>query len=478
MTTYCKNILFPLFAFIMMLSSCDKFLDVQTPDRIMEEDLFSNTAGFRSALNGVYIDMASDVLYGKDMTSGVIDIMAQNYAVTNVYAAYKTFNYIDAGARTYFDSAWQRYYRLIANTNTIIEKSETGNVLSAENKNIILGESLALRAFLHFDVLRLWGPIYSDQTKGNIAIPYNTVAKPQHLPLLTAEKVIDNIIADLEASVKLLEVSDPVWTEGRRNVSDPVNGDFLSFRQFRLNYYAVKALLARVYLWKQDKVNAGRLSLEVISQSQTAHNFFPFVTRDAAVNPTTPDRVFSSEILFAAYDNTRTAMFNTLIGPNAVSFNRVSVATGRPAEMYDDNNDFRYLAFAVQTVGTSSVYYNRKYEPVNSDLDNYVPLIRISEMYFIAAECSATLGEATNLLNKVRAARSARNLVVADQNSLNLAIRNEYRREFLSEGQLFYYYKRKALTPVPDGATNSGTVNITAVNYVVPMVDSEVSQRN
>jgi len=463
---------------MLLFSSCEKFLDVQTPDRIMEDDLFSNTTGFRSALNGVYIDMTSDVLYGKHMTSGVVDVLAQYYAVSNIYTTYKSFNYTDATPRTYFDSAWQRYYRLIANTNTIIDKCNTTNVLSATNKNIILGEGLALRAFFHFDVLRLFGPIYNEQNKALTSIPYNNVVQPQALPLLPAEKVMDNIIADLSASLALLEAIDPVLTEGRRNTSDLVNGDFLSYRQFRLNYYAVKALLARVYLWKQDKANAGRLAQEVIRQVQTEHNYFPFVSREEAVNPTTPDRVFSSEILFAGYDNTRTAMFNSLIGPNAVSFDRISIASGRASEMYDDNNDFRYLAFAVQTVGTGSVFYSRKYEPVNTVLDNYVPLIRVSEMYYIAAECSASLTDATTLINKVRAARSARNLVIADQNALELALRNEYRREFLGEGQLFYYYKRKNLASVPDGATNTGTTNVTSGSYVVPLVDSEISQRN
>jgi len=71
-------------------------------------------------------------------------------------------------------------------------------------------------------------------------------------------------------------------------------------------------------------------------------------------------------------------------------------------------------------------------------------------MYYIAAECAnanADSLKATTLLDSVRAHR---NLPVyttpaLKTDSVNTEIRKEYQKEFLGEGQMFYYYKRKNL---------------------------------
>ncbi|WP_316799743.1 RagB/SusD family nutrient uptake outer membrane protein [Pedobacter frigidisoli] len=471
---------------IVSLSGCKKFLDVQITDRVTENELFNSTQGFQSAINGIYIEMASDQLYGRDMSAGLIDVMAQYYFAPTIFQPFKLFQYTDnAVNRPAFDAIWQKYYKVISNSNTIIDKCNTTSVLSATNKNIIKGEALAIRGFLHFDILRFWGPIYNSTSKTALIIPYSISSTPIVSPYRSSESITDSVIKDLTSSLELLKQSDPVTTQGRKNMSDLINGDFLSYRQYRLNYFAVKALLARVYQWRQDNTNARKYALEVI---QEASSFFPFVTAAAATNTANTDRIFSSEILFGSYDNTRNAMYNNFLSPAAS--NRIYIqgdASGRANEMYDDKNDYRYLSYATQQVGNLSLFYNRKYEPqttvinnqsVSSEFNNYIPLIRMSEMYYIAAETAPTVSEGLTYLNKVRLARSARDLTAADASALNLALRNEYRREFIGEGQLFFYYKRRSLTSVPDGSSATANITISVVNYVVPMVQSEVNLRN
>jgi hypothetical protein len=53
----------------------------------------------------------------------------------------------------------------------------------------------------------------------------------------------------------------------------------------------------------------------------------------------------------------------------------------------------------------------------------------------------------------------------------------EFRKEMLGEGQLFFFYKRRALQNVPNGALATGNVNVSLNSYVVPLPDSETSQR-
>ena len=87
------------------------------------------------------------------------------------------------------------------------EELFTGN-----NYNIIQGEALALRAMLHFDMLRLFGPVYSRNPEAT-SIPYYTSEVLSPEPLLPASEVMTKIIQDLQEARILLN-EDPVKTEG------------------------------------------------------------------------------------------------------------------------------------------------------------------------------------------------------------------------------------------------------------------------
>jgi hypothetical protein len=82
-----------------------------------------------------------------------------------------------------------------------------------------------------------------------------------------------------------------------------VDDPFTSYTQNHLNYWAVQALLARVYLYKGDFDNADKYSKAVIGS-----NKFPLISSNiaAAVN-IIRDRTFSQEHpvfgLFNQYQN-------------------------------------------------------------------------------------------------------------------------------------------------------------------------------
>ena len=90
-------------------------------------------------------------------------------------------------------------------------------------------------------------------------------------------------------------------------------------------------------------------------------------------------------------------------------------------------------------------------EPVvkytNEDIKRFYPkqvLIKLSEMYLIAAECKMRLGQndALESLNILRRSRIP-NSTTSDKTSVNQDVLiAEMRREFIGEGQLFYEYKR------------------------------------
>ena len=61
-------------------SSCSDWLDVKMEDNVMENTLFSTNDGFQVALNGIYISLVD--LYANDLTTSIIDVMAQYYNVS------------------------------------------------------------------------------------------------------------------------------------------------------------------------------------------------------------------------------------------------------------------------------------------------------------------------------------------------------------------------------------------------------------
>ncbi|MCK7554828.1 RagB/SusD family nutrient uptake outer membrane protein [Chitinophaga sedimenti] len=102
-------------------------------------------------------------------------------------------------------------------------------------------------------------------------------------------------------------------------------------------------------------------------------------------------------------------------------------------------------------------------------------MLRNTELYYIAAECQPDAAKALAYLNQVRAHRGLPALA-ATVNIQN-EIRKEYMKEFYGEGQLFYYYKRRAETTIPSAISTGATIAMNKAKYVVPLPLSETQYR-
>ena len=98
----------------------------------------------------------------------------------------------------------------------------------------------------------------------------------------------------------------------------------------------------------------------------------------------------------------------------------------------------------------------------------------MSVVYLIAAECCPDPKVGRDYLNVVRSARNVKN--VEDEVDLMTAIEQEFRREFLGEGQLFFYYKRK-LYDIVGAEDKVGIEDLKAV-YNLPIPTSEIDFGN
>ena len=110
---------------------------------------------------------------------------------------------------------------------------------------------------------------------------------------------------------------------------------------------------------------------------------------------------------------------------------------------------------------------------------NELPLIRLAEMYFIVMEATSSTTEANGLFSEYA---SSRGIATADLSSNKLrTLTKEFNKEFYAEGQMFFFYKRKAMQKIPNGKwekdSESQTINMNMNNYVVPLPDSEINMR-
>ena len=463
---------------LVLFSSCKKWLDVQPEDRFTEPQVFEDETGARLALNGLYLNIASGNLYGNNLTMGAVEIFAQRYNIgsQHTHAQYQVYNYNDAGVMATMDNVWTNAYVTILNANEFLKNLDKyPGIMHPGKESIMRGEAIGLRAMLHFDMLRLFGPRYNTADSVNESIPYYTVATRAIQPLLPANQAMDRIESDLAMAEQLLQ-DDPIIANGVLPGTNGDPDDFYRNRNQRMNYYAVKALQARVFLYRGKKAEALAAAKFVIDNVTP---WFPWVSPSQIVSErNNPDRIMSSEVLFAAmcinlYDTYRNLFSSDLADGNILAPN-----DARLKNIFENNeNDYRYNPNWILG-GAKSYKTFYKYADISDKNRTYrylVPLVRLSEMYYVAAECEPDAEAARAYLNTVRYNRGLADLPPTA--SINTELMKEYQKEFFGEGQLFFYYKRRNTTSVPNSAAASGNTTLNKAKYVVPLPLSETTYR-
>lgn len=468
-----------LLAFFAVNVSCESWLDVQPVDSVSEEQLFETESGFMQALNGVYVEMNQSSLYGGELLFNAVEILAQRYQFSSAgeqadYYQLEQFNYTSDYAEEVAENIWKEAYALILNVNKILSNAdEKKELFSGEHYNWITGEAYALRAFLHFDLLRLFGPVYLTN-KNDRSICYNTEYALSASDLLPATEIVELVLKDLHKAEQRL-ANDPVIKQGPLTTEAETDAEnYWRFRNMRLNYYAVKALQARVYLYAGENEKACEAA-RIVTGIQEA--YFPFTDYTSVVgNSKTPDRVFSSELLFALQNSQRNNIFTSYFSPELGDFQIFKTSNEYLNKIFDalSARDMRYAPLWLDAVNYDFKCFYKYASVENTEFYNYLtPLIRISEMYYILAEASTNEEEALSSINKVLETRGLDRLTSYEQIPDKLL--NEYQKEFWGEGQLFFYYKRLNMPSIPSALGND--VVMDALKYQMPLPQVETDFR-
>lgn len=463
-----------IFEYIMWLlllccMGCSDWLDVRPKSQIKEEELFKSESGFQDALIGIYAWMGKNETYGGNATMGFLDMAAQVYSSVNSdYSKVLGYDYKDEATKAIIDTLWSSNYYAIANCNYLLKNiAERGSVLSERKRKLIRGEALALRGFLHFDLLRGFAPSYK-MGAAEAAIPYVREVTNAPVAQPTVEDVLGYVLEDLKTARDLLKDTDPIgpafdqYEEKVNYEADDYIADdgFWLYRKSRLNYYGVTALMARVYLYAERMTEALNCAVEVIDAGR-----FELIT-DALIAKDPRDYTFMQSMAAHEYI-TSLYVYDLKKGRSDLYFKDLStyacvMNSERKAAVFEGSGldlDWRSKRMFAVPSGSSTEYV------VKYLTGTRIPLLKLSEMYLIAAEASGDI----TYLETLRAHRGYGSHSLPADADPATELRKEYQKEFIAEGQLFYYYKRMNMSEIPfcSQALNRAT-------YVFPMPDNEL----
>lgn len=413
-------IFFLICSFLLsILNSCDSFTETDMPTAELNTTaVFEEINTANSAMTSIFAKIRDNgMLTGK--TNGMSREMGLYSDELTWYgnSAQSSANFFTntiIPTHSTLATWWNNAYSQIYAANAVIEGVSASKKLKQEDKDRLIGEAKFVRAFIHFNLSELWGNVpYVTGTE------YKFNSTIHKLPL---QEVYSKIIEDLkEASVLLpQEYTDPTRTLP--------------------NSYAVKALLARVYLNQGDWTNAAANSTAIINNTMT----YQWITE--------LNDVFLKESTTTIWQyGPRTATRNTDDGTTFI-FNSgppLAVAlTNDLVNAFESGDQRKQKWIRSRSKGTNIWYHAYKYKKTGSSTPQteFTIVLRLAEMYLIRAEARARQGEldgAKEDLNRIRNTAGLANTTAITQEEILEAILRERRVELFTEfGHRFMDLKR------------------------------------
>lgn len=436
-------------------SACNKMLDVKPESQLDANDRFKVIEDYDFSLKGTYSLFRNTSYYGAtDAASNAFatlpDMLADDLLsnpLENLGNELVFSRWLYTSAETQVENTWTNAYAIISQANITLNGIDRFADKDQGRVNRIKAQALAIRALVHFDILRYW---VNDYTAGNApGIPYMDKFDYEQKPARgTVAQTYTRIEKDLLDAKALMQDMD-----------DDINPSRDRTAPAYIDELGVDAILARMYLYKGDYDKAIEFSTYVINEVSFADKaVFEKIWQDAEFR----------ELIWSVSFNAGEG------GPGGNAYApdiRRSQYSPNPDLMneYDQADDVRWSAYFGERDdrGGNTRDVLIKYEAKAASLakpDGTVNFkaIRLSEMYLIRAEAYAKApshneGAAMDDLNDLRAARIYNYVseTLTGQALLD-AIELERRKELVAEGHRFFDLKRKGVTlrkVVRDNAT-------------------------
>lgn len=445
-----KKIYFIVTMMTLMLASCtDSFLDKEPSASITTEEAITSVADVKVAIEGMYSLMASTYYYNASMFL-YGDVKGDDMQPTwwaSGRSAYPFYTFEHSAAVPNAGGLWGRPYYIIRNAWNIVKAIDSGEMdASASELNDYRGQALAAIALCHFDMLRCYGYPYAKDGGKSWGVPIvdHAIGFDEYPDRNTVAECFDFIIKTLQEAIPLLSTN--------KN-----NG--------HINAYAARALLSRVYLYCERNKEAFDTASQLIEELWSNGQYY-LASNENYIAQFALNNKFSSEALFQIANTTTS-------NPGRDGLSYLMHWWGYAAVVLtDDFGDFlkrdpydvRRQIMTTYQDGGDLLYYNLllKYpgtaENVPSFENNYT-VIRLSEVYLIAAEAAQKLGSAytdagLRYLNTIVQRGNPNNYVEAADFTLDRVL-DERRKELVGEGHRYFDLLRNGKTIVRRGGKHT-----------------------
>jgi hypothetical protein len=416
---YIKNAV--LSALLLLSVSCKKYLEEVPNNALPTETSITDASTARAAIIGTYDRLqgyyaSSYPTLGTITTDNVIFNGTLSEYLQLDQNAIPTDNVITV-------SAYQGIYRTINSANSVIAALPglADPLLTAAEKNKILGEAYFLRAISYFDLARGWGGVQL-QLK-----PTADLTGLKGIKRSTLEQTYDQVLSDLVQAEQLLP--EDATTRNRAQKS------------------AARALRARLHLYRKQWADAENYATQVISNSK--YNLVkPYKTFFTA-----PFQSAESVLELAYSVNDRNSYWNLWYPSSSGGQFTLKPADALVAKL---NNPAIGGSRNTLIAGTGATVYGVLYNTTATSTDPSY-LIRIAELYLIRAEARAQqnkLADAAADLNLVRARADVAASTASAQAALIQAIEDENGIEFAFEAHRWFDLVRTERAGAVLGITN------------------------
>lgn len=440
--------------------SCKKFVDIDSPlSNVDASVVYGNDASAIAVMTGLYNRMSSENNFatGQFSVSTIAAVTSDELKVNSTSTEMFSQAYTNS-LNSLNAPFWTKIYNYLYTTNSVIEGINASTGISDPVRQQILGEALFMRAFFHFYLVNLFGdaPI-------SISTDYRIIMTSSRNE---KKMVYEQIVSDLKEAQELLN-SNFMGVDAKTTSTERV----------RPNKWAAMALLARVYLYLDDWVNAESLSTNVIANTVV---FGLVKDLNSVFLKNSREAIWQLQPVINGYNTQDARYFILTTAPTSTNPFELSSMLYNTFEA-NDNRKVNWVGSILS--GGVTYYYPNKYKKGNFDVTQpvveYSMVLRLSEQYLIRAEARAKQNNLVGAIVDLDTIRSRANLPALANNlssdKVLSAIEQERRVELFTEwGHRWFDLKRtnRIDAVMIDATTKKGGVwNTNWQYYPIPLID-------
>ncbi len=422
------------------LTGCKDWLTEAPLTSQSDKLTLSTYDGLDQAVGGAYGPLASGSWYNSEFivcnemrTDNGRKLYGSLWDTGRVETWY-TLNYTASATSSVYSYA----YYVISAVNNVMDQLDSVEG-DEQDKNNLKAECLFLRAFSHFDLVRIFAQPYcytSDASHLGVPIILHTTSDDRS-PRATVKEVYDQIIADL---LEAEEIIDPDYVR-----------DVLYDKRAAASIEVIQALLARVYLYSQQWVKAAEYATKVIDSGKYSMwtvkdmdasdwNLSKMPVTDICFN----DSVGSGEVIFEVYESISQSYGGSsndnICGLTNWDGYGDAQATESLINSYGDDDVRKTLFYDYTGDDGRTGHWTLKYigKGVTSPDVNNVIILRLSDMYLIRAEAAVNGASGYDPMSDLNMIRNNRGVAPFTGTPTASDILEERRLEFAWEAHLWF----------------------------------------